>query len=282
MAYDLGGAAACALHFVLPYMSIASLRAEWRKADVAYRLGNPTGYTDQEFDELTLQLRKLMPHAPELQVPGGGSALLSLDTGETFMSWYSTLPVKTSLVVQPKIDGCAVALTYVDGVLSAACTRSGRDVLDRMKMIAGVPPSISQPGLVQVNGELYHPGFADKPSKSQQRAAVHLNKKPNPDGLRFCAYTLVCAQDDESQSRSLLRKWNFETLDALACTQPQEVERLHQDWVAGRLFASWPTDGIVVKVHDHAVQKRLGASKKAPKWALAMKRFSSFDDSDYD
>jgi NAD-dependent DNA ligase len=39
------------------------------------------------------------------------------------------------------------------------------------------------------------------------------------------------------------------------------------------LFDSWPTDGIVVKVFDHAVQRKLGENSKAPFWALAMKRY---------
>jgi len=262
-------------------MSIASLRAEWRKADAAYRLGEPTGYTDQEFDELEGQLRKLMPDAPELQVPGGGSALLSLDNG-TFMSWYECLPARTTLVVQPKIDGCAVALTYVDGVLRAACTRSGRDVLTRMKMIPSVPLSIAQDGFVQVNGELYNPAFVDKPSRSQQHSAAHLNKKPKPEGLHFCAYTLVGAQGNETQALALLRKWHFETPDSLACTSPEQVNQLHEEWLRQQIFRAWPTDGIVIKVHDHALQQRLGVTSKAPNWALAMKQYSCFDESDYD
>jgi len=262
-------------------MLLASLRAIVRNADAAYRLGEPTGYTDEEFDWHVRQLRKRMPDAPELQLPGGGSKLLSLDNG-TFKTWYESLPARPSLVVQPKIDGCAIALTYVDGVLSVAHTRSGRDVLDRMKMIASVPKVIPEQISVQVNGELYNPAFVYRPSKSQQQAAAHLNQKPRPEGLRFCAYTLVGALGNESQSMSLLSKCRFETPDCLVCTRPEEVKELHEQWMRELIFRAWPTDGIVIKVYDHKLQEKLGSTTKAPRWALAMKQYSSFDDSDYD
>lgn len=262
-------------------MPFAALRAIVRNAETSYRLGEPTGLTDEEFDWHVRRLRKVMPDAPELQVQDGGNALLSLDNG-TFMAWYESLPARTSLIVQPKIDGCSVGLTYVNGELRGAITRSGRDVLTRMKMIPSVPLSIVEQGVVQVNGELYNPTFVDKPSKSQQHSATHLNKKPKPEGLRFCAYTLVGASGNETQSMSLLRKWRFETPDSMACTDPEHVKHLHEEWLGQRIFRSWPTDGIVVKVHDHALQRKLGATKTAPRWALAMKQYTCFDESDYD
>lgn len=262
-------------------MSLAALRAVVRKAEAAYRLGEPTGYTDEEFDWHVRQLTKLMPDAPELQVPGGGTELLSLDNG-TFMTWYESLGARTSLVVQPKIDGCAIALTYVDGVLSAAHTRSGRDVLDRIKMISSIPKAIPEQVSVQVNGELYNPAFVDRPSKSQQQAAAHLNKRPKPEGLRFCAYTLVGQHGDESKALSLLSKWRFEIPDCFVCTKPEEIKGLHEQWLRQLIFRNWPTDGIVVKVYNHRLQQKLGSTTKAPRWALAMKQYSSFDESDYD
>ena len=70
-----------------------------------------------------------------------------------------------------------------------------------------------------------------------------------------------------------LRKRGFDVPDTLVCTFPKQVKDLHQKWLDGQLFDSWPTDGIVVKVFDHAVQRKLGENSKAPLWALAMKRY---------
>ena len=115
--YDPLGA--CALPLLLPFMSVASLRKAVRDANAAYRNGEPI-MSDQAYDQLLEQLRSKAPHAPE--VDEDATVLLSLNNGE-FDDWYSTLPSNTTLVVQPKINGCTLALRYVDGVLMAAWTR---------------------------------------------------------------------------------------------------------------------------------------------------------------
>ena len=58
--------------------SIEALRAQIRRADAAYRNGEPI-LTDCEYDGLEAELRALAPYAPELNQPGGGTALLSLN-----------------------------------------------------------------------------------------------------------------------------------------------------------------------------------------------------------
>ncbi|MBP13130.1 MAG: hypothetical protein CMA71_06320 [Euryarchaeota archaeon] len=247
-------------------MSVASLRAEWRKADAAYRSGSPL-MSDEEFDQLEAQLRSVAPYAPELQVPGGGTALLSLNN-ELFEDWRYRLPAGITFVVEPKVDGCAVALRYVNGKLDAAWTRSGRSAIPAIDLVESVPRTIKASGIVQVNGELYDVGV----EKSQQNAAKSLNKTPSGDGLAFMAYTLVDAQGDELASLQTMSKWGFIVSDAMVCTRDSEVIALHRRWEAGDLFDSLPTDGIVVKVLSHDLQRELGVTDRYPCWALAMKK----------
>lgn len=254
------------LPILFTQMSVASLRAEWRKADAAYRSGSPS-MSDKEFDQLEAQLRSVAPHAPELQVPGGGTALLSLNN-ETFEDWRYRLPAGVAFVVEPKVDGCAVALRYVNGRLAAAWTRSGRSAMPAIDLVESVPRTIKASGIVQVNGELYDVGV----EKSQQNAAKSLNKKPNGDGLAFMAYTLVEAKGDELASLQTMSKWGFLVPDALVCTRDSEVIALHQRWETGELFNSLPTDGIVVKIFSHDLQRQLGVTERYPCWALAMKK----------
>jgi len=223
--------------------------------------------SDQEFDQLEEQLRSVAPYAPELQVPGGGTALLSLNN-ELFDDWRYRLPAGIAFVVEPKVDGCAVALRYVNGKLDAAWTRSGRSAIPAIDLVESVPRTIKASGIVQVNGELYDVGV----EKSQQNAAKSLNKKPNGDGLAFMAYTLVDAQGDELASLQTMSKWGFIVPDALVCTRDSEVIDLHRRWDAGDLFDSLPTDGIVVKVMQHDLQRQLGVTDRYPCWALAMKK----------
>ena len=70
-----------------------------------------------------------------------------------------------------------------------------------------------------------------------------------------------------------LRKRGFDVPDTLVCTFPRQVKDLHQKWLRGQLFDSWPTDGIVVKVFDHALQQKLWRELCTLLWALAMKRY---------
>ena len=97
--YDPLGA--CALPLLVSKMSIAALRAEVRKANTAYRNGEPT-MSDQAYDQLLQQLRDKAPYAPELD--DEATVLLSLDN-QPFEYWYSTLPVDTTMVVQPNQAG---------------------------------------------------------------------------------------------------------------------------------------------------------------------------------
>ena len=260
--YDPLGA--FALSLLLPFMTVASLRTAVSDADSAYRRGEPI-MSDTAYDELVSQLREVAPHAPELD--SDAVALLSLSRHE-LEDWYSSLPSRSTLVVQPKIDGCSLALRYTDGQLSAAWTRSGRCAMAAAMLVPSIPRSIMAPGVVEIHGELYGADFA----KSQKLAAKSLNIRPSGDGLLFCAFRLVGAIGTEYSTMTQLRKFRFDVPDTYVCTSTDQVRSLHQKWIDWELFDSWPTDGIVVKVSDHALQQELGHNTKAPYWALAMKR----------
>ena len=261
--YDPLGA--FALSLLMPFLSVASLRKAVRDANSAYRNGEPK-MSDAVYDQLLAQLREVAPHAPELD--SDAVALLSLGTQE-FEDWYSSLPSRSTLVVQPKIDGCSLALRYTDGRLSAAWTRSGRCAMPTAMLVPSIPRNIMAPGVVEIHGELYGVDFAS----SQKAAAKSLNKRPSGDGLLFSAYRLVGATGSECSTMVQLRKFRFDVPDTLVCTAPSQARELHQKWIDGKLFGSWPTDGIVVKVSDHALQEELGHNTQVPHWALAMKRY---------
>ena len=261
--YDPLGA--FALSLLLPFMTVASLRTAVSDANSAYRRGEPI-MSDTAYDELVSQLREVAPHAPELD--SDAVALLSLDRQE-LEDWYSSLPSRSTLVVQPKIDGCSLALRYTDGQLSAAWTRSGRCAMAAAMLVQSIPRSIMASGVVEIHGELYGADFAG----SQKVAAKSLNTRPSGDGLLFCAYRLVGSTGTECSTMIQLRKLRFDVPDTLVCTEPGQVRSLHQKWINWELFDSWPTDGIVVKVSDHALQQELGHNTQVPHWALAMKRY---------
>lgn len=262
--------------------SIEALRTQIRRAEAAYRAGNPI-LTDSEFDGLEAELRALAPYAPELSYPGGGTALLSLDNCE-LDDWYESINIRPAVVVQPKIDGIAIALRYKAGILTDAWTRSGKCILDLVQQVSAIPNIINEGGDLEIHGELY----GTEPGKSQTDAAqaARFNTRfiePDPLNptagdtrkerkLTFAAYRLYAATGTESICLERISRLGIRVVDSLLCTKPKEILKLHNDWLDGRLFASYPCDGIVAKVHDLKLQAALGSSSRAPRWALALKR----------
>lgn len=244
--------------------------------DEAYRAGSPL-VSDKIFDQMLEELVKIAPDHPLLFSPAGGNHLLSLGN-YSFKEWYENLPYNTEVVVEPKIDGCAVALRYRFGKLVKAWTRKGKDVTAAMKTIKELPKEISKKELYEVRGELY--GLTGH-SKSQRLAAGHLRKK-NLDGkgLAFCAFEVIGRDSG----------YEVDTLQELLClgfhvcghvriktSVIQKVKILHDDWLDSLIFSRYPTDGLVVKVNSHKLQAELGSSSIAPKWALAVKEWKDLE-----
>jgi len=247
--------------------SIDALRTQIRRADAAYRNGDPI-LTDTEYDGLEAELRALAPYAPELNHPGGGTALLSLDN-YAFDDWYASITQGPALVVQPKIDGIAIAIRYKAGLITDAWTRSGKCILDLVKQVSAIPNVINAGGDIEIHGELY----GTTPGKSQTDAAQAA--RANAAGTRkltFTAYRLHNATGTESTSLDTISRLGINVVDSLLCTKPKEVLKLYNEWLDGRRFASYPCDGVVAKVHDHSLQASLGTGSRAPLWALALKR----------
>lgn len=251
----------------LSMTSVATLRRQVREADAAYRAGEAV-MSDAEFDRLTDQLRAAAPHAPELHAPGGGSKLLSLHNGdaEELEHWITRSASQEALCVAEKIDGCALAIRYVEGRLSAAWTRSGKVATRIAALVA--PVTLTQSLTIEVRGELYD---AVTGRQSVPAQAVRCADYPG-EGLGFIAYTLVDADGDEFLSLERLAGLGFDTVTGVCCSTVEDVLRCHRQWKAGCFGRSeLPTDGIVIRIADHDTQRELGSNSKAPRWAFAMK-----------
>jgi DNA ligase (NAD+) len=251
----------------LSMTSVAQLRQRVREADAAYRAGEAV-MSDAEFDRLTDQLRAAAPHAPELHAPGGGSKLLSLHNGdaEELEHWIARSGAQEALCVAEKVDGCALAIRYVEGRLSAAWTRSGKDATRLAALVA--PVTLTQPLTIEVRGELFDAATGRQSVPAQAlRRADHTG-----EGLGFIAYTLVDADGDEFLTLERLSRLGFDVVTGVCCTTIDEVLACHRQWRAGCFGRSeLPTDGIVIRVADHDSQRKLGSNSKAPRWAFAMK-----------
>jgi len=253
-------------------VNVEELAQQIQKYDEAYRAGNPL-ISDALFDELRATLVNLDPKHPILLSPGGGTELLSLGN-YSFISWYKDLPNNPPVIVQPKIDGCAVALRYKYGRLVKAWNRKGKDITAAMRTVKGLPQQIEIIDTIEVRGELY--GLTGH-LKSQRLAAGHMRKKaPTGEGLAFCAFEIMGKNEgDELTTLKLLLDQKFHVCGHIYIDSNviQKVKTLHEDWKDSLIFSRYPTDGLVVKVVDHKLQQELGSGSVAPRWAIAVKEW---------
>ena len=205
-------------------------------------------------------------------------------------------------VCELKIDGLAVALVYRRGRLQRAATRgdgvTGEDVTPNVKTIAAIPNQLSGSGwpeVLEVRGEVFLPlaAFeelnlrlteAGKPPFANPRnsAAGSLRQK-DPRITASRALNMILhgvgvadGTDDQPQSQSAwyerLRSWGLPVSDFYRVVPDIEGVR---DYIAHyaehRHDPPYEIDGVVVKIDDLAVQRQLGSTSRAPRWAIAYK-----------
>ena len=206
---------------------------------------------------------------------------------------------EVQLLVQPKVDGVPVELIYEVGRLVSASTRGdgrfGAGVTARVREIQGIPHLLTGtfPERVVVRGEVY----ANLPLLQKYRASTEMEKyagprhlaagvlqarKPDPAAvavLRLFPFELVTTGSVgdnlcfDRQALQMLAKWGFPV--AISHTHPAEtfadVQALYRGYLANRELQPFAMDGIVVKVDDLVLRKRLGDGERAPFWAAAWK-----------
>ncbi|MDR2844895.1 MAG: NAD-dependent DNA ligase LigA [Puniceicoccales bacterium] len=311
---------------------IVALRAELaRHDDLYYRQAAPV-ISDYEYDLLRRELNTLLAKNPTtatataaaadfaLETPGDDrteafakvahrAPMLSIDnvyhTGEFFdfvTRLQKLLPSggQPVFVVEPKIDGLAVSLTYENGVFVRAVTRgngtTGDDITRNVETIAALPRTLGAgaPRLIELRGEIYMTN-AEFLRINAGREALGIPLYANPRNL--AAGTVKLLDPAETATRKLeivlygighcdpagtfdtltafhaaLLRWGFPAVSFFERAEGaeaawQSIQRLDQ---IRRGFA-YPTDGAVVKLDSIPAQAAVGASSKYPRWAAAYK-----------
>ena len=225
-------------------------RIEWY--DHNYRMGSSL-ITDAQFDKLEANLYRVDPDANYftkkiiLPLPS-----LPKDSIDDFLN--GLLP-DTRLIFEPKIDGCAIAVQYIDGELVKAIARKGGDVTNKIKEIPNVPSNIKIKGLIQIRGELFAPAEYERPSYSQRQAGRYLLAGgSNCDHLSFCSFQIINGRLNQHDSLQYLKKLGFLIPEYKSLNFTTQVEMYRKQWADKKLFNNYPTDGIVVKLNSRKLQ----------------------------
>ena len=315
---------------------IAALRARIRDHDRKYYVEARPEISDREYDKLVDELRSLEEQHPDLVTPDSPTQrvgdepvpelesvthrlpMLSMDNtygAEDLVAWGRRVEkllhegrdgaTPIDWILELKIDGVAVSLTYDRGRLVLGATRGngtvGDDITHNVRTIHGVPLVLDlddPPTLIEVRGEVYMTN-SDLVALNQTQAAEGLAPFANTRNvaagsirlldprecakrpLRFFCHGVGDAAGLGAASQSELLAWavqaglpvapetqTFESLDALVERGTALIEELHA--------LDFEVDGFVVKVDRFDQQRRLGATAKSPRWAIAWK-FEKFE-----
>lgn len=205
----------------------------------------------------------------------------------------------TEFVCELKFDGTAISLSYEHGELVRAVTRGdgrrGDDVTRNVRTIRTLPLRLrgdDYPSYFEIRGEIFMP-YASFDRLNAEREASGEPLLANPRnaaagtlkqqssavvarrGLDCTLYNLasdVNIYNTHWESLEAARTWGFKISDhARVCRSRSEVEEFISYWDGERKRLPYATDGVVIKVNRYADQRSLGATAKAPRWAVAYK-----------
>ncbi|WP_370247202.1 NAD-dependent DNA ligase LigA [Nocardioides sp.] len=231
-------------------------------------------------------------------------------SAEELAAWHARLfrdgvPEGTTpaLLCELKVDGLAINLLYEHGRLVRALTRgdgtTGEDVTPNVKTIAAIPhrlvadAGVPVPAVVEVRGEVFmsHEAFealnrargeaGESLFANPRNAAAGSLRQKDPRVTAGRALGMVChgigfregfEPAAQSQAYEALRAWGLPTSTrARVCGSLAEVEEFISYYGEHRHDVEHEIDGVVVKVDDVALQRRLGSTSRAPRWAIAFK-----------
>ena len=193
---------------------------------------------------------------------------------------------------EPKIDGISASLNYKNGKLIKGLSRGdgeeGEDITENLKTIKDIPLNISHtdfPDEIDIRGEVFietndfkkiEKDFANPRNAASGSLRQKDPKKTKLIPLKFIAYTFgfYSNMNENKQSDFIkkLGKWGFKISDLNKTIKGiNNLVKYHSNIEKKRFTLNYDIDGIVYKVNDFALQKRLGFMATAPRWAIAHK-----------
>ncbi len=308
---------------------IAALRAQVAHHDELYYRQAKPEIADFDYDRLKRELADLEAQFPQFKAAESPTDRVGDDRLEGFASYRHRQPMQSldntyseaelrafhqrlvklfgredlAYVIEPKIDGVAVSLTYEQGAFVRAVTRGsgveGDDITANARTIKALPLKLRAargarpPEVIEIRGEIYMTlGEFERINREREEAGEALYANPRNltagtikqldarevarrrleivlYGLGHCEPAAAAAQ---SEFHGLVKTWGlpgvekFWTAQGIDATWAavQELDKLRHRF-------AYATDGAVVKLDSLAQQREAGSTSKAPRWAIAYK-----------
>lgn len=290
--------------------------------------------SDAEYDVLYRELKELEQAHPELvtadsptqragaepldafekvEHPAPILSLQNAFNAEELFAWRTRIgrllpdpEMQLDYVVEPKLDGLSVVLTYENGRFTLGATRGngeiGENVTQNLRTIAAVPPQIpidpesalAPPPYLVVRGEVFFPldqFDAFNSARADAGEQVYMNPRNAASGslrqldpaitaarpLTLYVYDVIAwdgidVPAAQWERLELLRRLGFPVCDDITyCESLDDVAALYDQWIDKRTELNYEVDGLVVKINDRPLGDSLGVVGKDPRGAIAMK-----------
>lgn len=309
-----------------PSSRVDQLRHEIEQHNYNYYVLDAPTISDAQYDALMQELRDLEEQHPELRSPDSPTVRVGGEVATGFRPWRHPAPMLSlanafsheqldawfqrvrrlvpsapiDFVVEPKIDGLAIALTYEQDAFRVGATRGngteGEDVTANLRTVQQIPGTLQSepiPQRVEVRGEIYMTirGFEQlNERRAEEGQALFANPRNAAAGslrqldaeitrsrpLCLFAYAIGYCEGLEVESQwqtlELLRTWGF-PVNPLAqhVSTLEEVHAYCDRLTEERERLPYEIDGAVIKISSVALQQELGVVGREPRWAIAYK-----------
>jgi len=309
---------------------IEKLKEEMNEANYFYYVLDSPRISDAAYDRLMRELQKLEGEFPDLVTPDSPTQRVGTAPLEEFTTVTHSIPMLSlnnafeeeevrefdrrikrflkvdkdiEYVIEPKLDGLAVELVYVEGKLTVGSTRgdgvNGEDITQNLKTIHAIPLKLvkkdikTAPRNLEVRGEVYigkkefkelnrkreesgEPLFAN-PRNAAAGSCRQLDSRITAQrSLSIFCYGIGVIEGWEFTTHwdilQTLRRWGFKVnQESKLCRSINEVMKEYTRIKKKREELPYEIDGTVIKVNQIDLQDKLGQISRSPRWALAYK-----------
>jgi len=308
---------------------ILRLRRSIEKHNYQYHVLDDPLISDAEYDSLFRRLLELEKNHPELVTPDSPTQKVGAPPLERFSTVQHSLPMLSlnnamdpqelvefeermqrflkhnesiDYAVEPKIDGLAVEIVYLDGKFTLGSTRgdgiNGENITANLRTIRSIPLTLRADGQpipkrLEIRGEVFLPLKAFQKmnrDREEQGQPVFANPRNAAAGsLKQLDSTITAKRPldiffhgtgliegvqfaTHCDFREGLERWGLKPVPlGRLCRGVQEIFRYRDEMEARRDQLPYEIDGLVVKVNSTPLQQRLGQIARSPRWAIAYK-----------
>ena len=213
-------------------------------------------------------LERISPGKSIFNYNSGRKAFLPLGQGN-IREWLERFLPNTRIIIEPKIIGSIIGIQYINGELNKVINKNSQDITESISSLKIIPKSLPIKNRIEIKGILFE--YRTTSNKNKKTESIEIqNIKSQSKRLKFCAFQICHCNINHYQSLQELKHLNFEIPQTQFTNFISDIEIYLQCWREGKLFTSYPTNGLVLKINSRKLQKYLGENNLSIPWAYAI------------